>query len=63
MRSLNFFKIKSIIDVGANEVQFILRLLKKGFSANVISFEPITEAYNKLLLNAEKINLFFMEHC
>jgi len=54
VRSLNFFKIKSIIDVGANEGQFVLRLLKKGFSANVISFEPTTEAYNKLLLNREK---------
>jgi hypothetical protein len=54
VKSLNFFKIQSIIDVGANEGQFILRLLKKGFYGNVISFEPTTEAYNKLLLNAKK---------
>ena len=27
VKSLNFFRVKSIIDVGANEGQFVLRLL------------------------------------
>jgi FkbM family methyltransferase len=54
IKSLNFFSVKSIIDVGANEGQFILRLLKNNFKGNVISFEPITDAYKKLLINAEK---------
>ena len=55
IRSINFLKIKSIIDVGANEGQFVLRLIKKGFKGNVLSFEPVSKAYNKLLLNAKKI--------
>lgn len=54
IKSLNFFSVKSIIDVGANEGQFVLRLLKNNFKGNVISFEPITDAYKKLLINAEK---------
>jgi FkbM family methyltransferase len=54
IRSINFLKIKSIIDVGANEGQFVLRLIKKGFKGNVLSFEPVSKAYNKLLLNAKK---------
>ena len=59
MKSLNFFRIQSIIDVCANIRQFILRLFKKGFSGHVISFEPTTEAYNKLLLNAENMRHYF----
>jgi FkbM family methyltransferase len=67
MKSLNFFRAKSIIDVGANEGQFVLRLLKNNFKGNVISFEPITDAYTKLLINAErnkkKISWAVFEKC
>jgi len=52
--TLNYLKIKSIVDVGANEGQFILKLLKMGFKGNVLSFEPVTDAYKKLLINAKK---------
>jgi FkbM family methyltransferase len=52
--TLNYLKIKSIVDVGANEGQFILKLLKMGFKGNVFSFEPVTDAYKRLLINAEK---------
>jgi FkbM family methyltransferase len=54
MKSINFLKIKSIIDVGANEGQFVLRLLKNNFKGNVISFEPITDAHKRLLINSKK---------
>ena len=50
--TLNYLKIKSIVDVGANEGQFILKLLKMGFKGNVFSFEPVTDAYKRLLINA-----------
>ena len=67
VKSLNFFRVKSIIDVGANEGQFVLRLLKNNFKGNVISFEPITDAYKKLLINAEsnkkKISWHVAEKC
>ena len=67
MKSLNFFRVKSIIDVGANEGQFVLRLLKNNFKGNVISFEPMTDAYTKLLINSEsnkkKISWHVAEKC
>ena len=52
--TLNFLKIKSIVDVGANEGQFILKLLKMGFKGSIFSFEPVTDAYKKLLINVAK---------
>jgi FkbM family methyltransferase len=54
IKSINFFKIKSVIDVGANEGQFVLKLLRKGFKGNILSFEPLTVSHKKLLLNAKK---------
>jgi FkbM family methyltransferase len=67
INSITFFKIKSIIDVGANEGQFILRLLKNNFKGNVISFEPISDAHEKLLINAKKnkkkISWYVAEKC
>jgi len=53
IKSINIFKIKSVIDIGANEGQFVLKLVRKGFKGNFFSFEPVADSYKKLLLNVK----------
>ena len=48
IKSINYFKVKSIIDVGANKGQFVNKLLKNGFNGNVLSFEPLSDEHNYL---------------
>ena len=51
--------IDAVIDVGANEGQFAINLRKSGFTGVIHSFEPTSEAYNKLKNNAEDDNNWF----
>ena len=37
-----------LLDVGANRGQYAESILKAGFQGNILSFEPVTEAYNIL---------------
>ena len=48
IKSINYFKIKSIVDVGANKGQFVNKLLKNGFNGNILSFEPLFDEHNYL---------------
>jgi FkbM family methyltransferase len=41
-------KIKTFLDVGANQGQFSIDLRFAGFSEKIISFEPLSEAYSIL---------------
>lgn len=52
---LNFLKINIIFDIGANEGQFV-KSIRPNYQGKVISFEPLTLARNKLLINAQKDN-------
>ena len=57
VKSINNFKINSIIDVGANKGQFALKLFENKFKGNVISFEPLAEEHkilNDISLNKKK---------
>jgi len=45
---LAFHQISTVIDVGANEGQFGAELRQAGFAGNIISIEPLEEAYQKL---------------
>ncbi len=57
VKSINHFKINSIIDIGANKGQFALKLFENKFKGNVISFEPLEEEHkilNDISLNNEK---------
>jgi FkbM family methyltransferase len=47
---LQKFKVKNILDVGANNGQWALRVRDGGFRENIISFEP-TSAYEVLKKN------------
>jgi FkbM family methyltransferase len=42
------FKVKVLIDVGANEGQYALAMQKLGFSEKIISIEPLKQTYDKL---------------
>lgn len=48
------FRINKILDVGANTGQYAKLIRKLGFNGEIISFEPLTKAYNQLVLNAIK---------
>ena len=45
---LKQYNIATVIDIGANTGQFAKFIHKELPSANIISFEPISECYNKL---------------
>ena len=47
--AINKFKIDLIIDVGANEGQFGCDLRNWGYKGNIVSFEPLSIAYKKLI--------------
>jgi len=48
------FNIQTIIDVGANEGQYALQLLKNGYKGRIYSFEPISNPFTVLKNRAEK---------
>jgi FkbM family methyltransferase len=54
IKSIKSRAINTIIDVGANEGQFVIKLISNGFIGNVISFEPLSSAHNKLLKMKKK---------
>jgi len=51
---LSITNIKTVLDVGANEGQYSLELRKAGYRDCIISFEPLSEVYQKLKLTAAK---------
>jgi len=64
IKSINHFKIKSVIDVGANKGQFALRLLENNFEGNILSFEPLFEEHELLnKLSLKKKNWKIAKRC
>ena len=53
-KTLRFHKINLILDVGAHTGTFAQSLRRFGYKKGIISFEPIKESYNKLILNSSK---------
>lgn len=54
VRALEKFEIDLILDVGANTGQFASDIRKTGFTGKIISFEPLSSAYELLKRNASK---------
>lgn len=48
MMLLEHFKINKILDVGANKGQYASSIRKSGFQGDIISFEPMKEAFAAL---------------
>jgi FkbM family methyltransferase len=50
---LNHFKVDLVLDVGANFGQFSEDIRNGGYLNQIVSFEPLTSAHNKLLIASE----------
>jgi FkbM family methyltransferase len=55
-KCLDFFTIDLVIDVGANIGQYGVVLREAGYKNQIISFEPMQEAFDQLNLTAERYN-------
>ena len=48
LKSIKQFNVNSVIDVGANEGQFALKLINSKFKGDIISFEPLKDEHSLL---------------
>jgi len=47
--SLQRFGIDFVLDVGANQGQFASEIRRCGYAGNIVSFEPLSDAHEKLM--------------
>ena len=47
--SFKKFEIDLIFDIGANQGQFATEVRRGGYAGKIVSFEPLSDAYSKLL--------------
>ena len=55
---LSSYKIDLVLDVGANIGQFVKYIRSCGYKKKMISFEPLSSAYNKLNIVSNKDHLW-----
>jgi len=61
---LDKLNIELVLDVGANVGQYTYELFSKGFAGRVISFEPVSDMYKKLLVKSKSNdNWLVYEQC
>ena len=48
-RMLRTYDINLVLDIGANEGQYGRALIKNGYKGRIVSFEPLPDAYARLL--------------
>ena len=54
LKFLSTYNIDAVLDVGANIGQYALWLWESGYKGRIISFEPLLEVYQHLLINSKK---------
>ena len=54
LKLLKYFEINLILDVGANTGQYASLMLDLHFEGNIVSFEPLSAAYQRLLIASKK---------
>lgn len=54
VKILNTFSFDKVLDIGANTGQFAESLIDFGFKGEIVSFEPTTSPYNKLIRRVSK---------
>ena len=50
----NKHSIDLLLDVGANTGQYAMSMFKSGYKGNIVSFEPLTDAYEQLKSNQSR---------
>ncbi|MCP4303625.1 MAG: FkbM family methyltransferase [bacterium] len=58
---LRSFGVDLFFDVGANAGQFVRELLAAGYEGRIVSFEPVSAAYAKLIESSQDSNLWVAE--
>lgn len=61
MNVVTRFNINVVLDVGANNGQFVQSMRSVGYTGKIISFEPVKETFNKLLENNKRDTNFTAE--
>ena len=63
MRMLSYHNIDLVFDVGANIGQYAEYLRYLGYSGRIVSFEPLSSAYSRLITTAKKDSLWEVAPC
>ncbi len=58
VKTLEFYDIDLVVDIGANEGQFAKKIIKYGYTKRIVSFEPMKSAFIKLEKNSKKSALW-----
>ena len=56
LKMLTLHEIDLVLDVGGNIGQFASHLFAIGYQGKIVSFEPLSSAYNQLLVNSRSNN-------
>ncbi|HMV14284.1 MAG TPA: FkbM family methyltransferase [Chitinophagales bacterium] len=62
LKLLTSHQVNCILDVGANEGQYALKLRKYGYKGKIISFEPQLDTFKKLEANAQRFSNWTTHH-
>jgi len=53
VKTLEFYDIDLVVDIGANEGQFVKKIIKYGYTKRIVSFEPMKSAFIELEKNSK----------